>query len=132
MTSIRPFLLRAFYDWMLSNGFTPYVIVDARPQEGLHIPIEHVENDKIVFNLGPKAVKGLKIDDRELYFSARFSGRAETVVAPISAILAVYAKENYAGIVFSQMESTIIDEAVHKLTPAETPKKQKPILRVVK
>ena len=25
----RPYLLRAYYDWLINNEFTPYLVVDA-------------------------------------------------------------------------------------------------------
>ena len=30
MSSNRPYLVRAMYDWISDNGFTPYLLVDAR------------------------------------------------------------------------------------------------------
>jgi Stringent starvation protein B len=29
MTSNRPYLLRAMYEWIADNGLTPYILVDA-------------------------------------------------------------------------------------------------------
>lgn len=29
MTSNKPYLIRAFYDWIVDNDLTPYILVDA-------------------------------------------------------------------------------------------------------
>ena len=37
MTSHRPYLLRALYEWIADNGMTPHILVDAR-QPGVRVP----------------------------------------------------------------------------------------------
>ena len=32
MTPSRPYLLRAFYEWLLDNDMTPHLLVDANAQ----------------------------------------------------------------------------------------------------
>jgi len=39
MTSIRPYLIRAFYDWISDNNCTPHLIVDATVK-GVVVPSE--------------------------------------------------------------------------------------------
>ena len=42
MTSHRPYLLRALYEWIADNGMTPHVLVDAtRP--GVQVPMHAVK-----------------------------------------------------------------------------------------
>lgn len=99
MTSSRPYLLRALHEWVLENGFTPYVVVDAS-LPGVNVPKDFVNNGQIVLNISPGAVRGLHIGNEFLEFNARFGGVPMQVMVPIVAVLAVYAKENGQGMVF--------------------------------
>lgn len=101
MTSNQPYLFRAIYDWIVDNGATPYVLVDAT---GAHVkvPQESIQNGQIVLNIAPQAVTNYQVDESALSFSARFSGVAQQIYIPIQYILAIYAAENGQGMVFSQ------------------------------
>ncbi|MDK8464491.1 ClpXP protease specificity-enhancing factor [Marinobacter sp. SS13-12] len=99
MTSSRPYLVRAFNEWILDNDCTPYIVVDAGVQ-GVQVPTEHVANGQIVLNISPGAVRGLAIGNGALEFSARFGGVPMQVFIPLQAVMAVYAKENGEGMVF--------------------------------
>lgn len=101
MTSSRPYLIRAIYEWLLDNNLTPYLLVDATV-EGVVVPRQFVENGKIVLNITPHAVQGLELGDSEVCFSARFSGQAMLVSVPVAAALALYARENGRGMVFAE------------------------------
>lgn len=100
MTSSRPYLLRAIYQWIVDNDCTPYLLVNAAAP-GVVVPVEYVENDKIILNVGPSAAYQLALGDDEVAFNARFGGRPMDVSAPISAVLAVYARENGQGMLFT-------------------------------
>ncbi|MGB0865273.1 MAG: ClpXP protease specificity-enhancing factor [Granulosicoccaceae bacterium] len=100
MSSSRPYLIRAMYEWIVDNGLTPYLLVDAT-QEGVEVPEGYVEDGRIVLNIGPGASRDLELGADMVTFSARFSGQAMWVTAPIVAISAVYAKENGQGMMFS-------------------------------
>ena len=43
----RPYLLRAYYDWLVDNDFTPYSVVDAN-YYGTNVPVEYVKDGQIV------------------------------------------------------------------------------------
>ena len=100
MKSSRPYLLRAIHEWIIDSDCTPFLLVNA-DAPGVQVPRQHVENDKIILNTGPSATEGLVIGDDEVTFNARFSGKAQTVVAPIGAVLAIYARENGQGMLFN-------------------------------
>ena len=104
MTSNRPYLLRALFDWICDNGATPYLLVDATA-EGVLVPTEHVEDGKIVLNISPSAVRNLVIGNDLLSFDARFSGREMGLVMPIGAIRAIFARETQEGMTFPAEES---------------------------
>jgi len=99
VTSHRPYLLRAMHEWILDNRCTPYVIVDTT-RVGVEVPPDRAENGRIVLNLSPTAIRDLSIGNERLEFDGRFGGRAYRVVAPIAAVLAVYAKETGEGMAF--------------------------------
>jgi len=103
MTPNRPYLLRAINEWLLDNQCTPHLMVDANA-EGVDVPQKFVQDGKIVLNVGPGAVEGLRIGNDEVSFLARFSGVSQLVVIPIRAVLAIYAKENGRGMMFGEDE----------------------------
>ncbi len=103
MTPSQPYLLRAIYDWIVDNDLTPYVLVNAEHPQA-QIPRQYVENGKIVLNIGPGAVSGLELGNDYVLFKARFGGQAMEVSFPVSAALAIYAKENGQGMVFNDLE----------------------------
>jgi stringent starvation protein B len=59
-----------------------------------------VENGRIVFNIHPRAVQNYAQDDERLSFSARFGGAAHLIEVPMTAVLAIYARENGQGVSF--------------------------------
>lgn len=101
MTSSRPYLLRAIFDWLLDNGLTPYVMVDAT-QPNVAVPERFVEEGKIVLNIAPQAVGNLALGNETMEFDARFSGVSQHVYVPIDAVMAIYAFENGRGMVFGE------------------------------
>jgi len=123
MTSNRPYLLRALYDWICDNHLTPYVLVDATGDD-LNIPHEFVEDGKIVLNLSPSAVRDLDLSDDYINFKARFSGKSMNVYFPQHAVQAIYAKENGRGMVFPEEEVDPTDEPTSD-TQTEKPVEKK-------
>ena len=103
MTSNRPYLIRALYEWLVDNRQTPYFLVDAS-REDVVVPREYVEDGRIVLNLGPGAVRNLDLGNDLIRFSARFSGQAMEVRVPPSAVLGVYSRENGQGMLFPEEE----------------------------
>ncbi|WP_227546039.1 ClpXP protease specificity-enhancing factor [Marinobacter fonticola] len=136
MASSRPYLVRAFNEWILDNNCTPYILVDAGVQ-GVQVPSEHVANGQIVLNISPSAVKALMIGNSVLEFSARFGGVPMQVSVPLVAVLAIYARENGEGMVFGSEpgtpdpDGTGTDPEESSRQPPERPSR-KPSLKVVK
>lgn len=100
MTSSRPYLLRAIHQWIVDNDCTPYLLVNA-VAPGVDVPSEFVENDKIILNVSPSAAYNLTLGDDEVGFDARFGGKPRSVVVPLAAVLAIYARENGQGMLFT-------------------------------
>lgn len=99
MTPSRPYLLRAFYDWLLDNELTPHLLVNAQVPHTM-VPRQYVKDGQIVLNIAPRAVVGLQMDNEAVSFSARFGGAPFQVYIPMAAIVAVQARENGAGTFF--------------------------------
>ena len=125
MTSLKPYLIRSVYEWIVDNNLTPYLLVDAE-NKAASLPEEFIEDNKIVLNIRPQAIQGLSLGNTEIQFSARFSGKPMHIVAPVAAVMAIYAKENGKGMVFD-LEDNDGDE-----TPPENQPPSKPVLRRVK
>ena len=101
MTSSRPYLSRALYQWIVDNGMTPYILVDADAPDAV-IPLDFVQDGKIVLNIAPMAVQALILADDTITFNARFSGKSMDLSIPVSYVTAVYAKENGQGMMFGE------------------------------
>ena len=129
MTSSRPYLVRAMYQWIADNGMTPHLLVDVSIK-GVQVPSEHVQNGKIILNIAPMAISSLVLGDTEITFSARFSGQTMNLIIPIDAVLAVYAKENGQGMMFSDDDGAI--SAPDNDDDPDPDKPKRPSLRVVK
>jgi stringent starvation protein B len=99
MVPIKPYLLRAAYEWSLDSGCTPHILVQATVS-GVAVPEEYVEDGRIVLNVHPDATTNLQIGDEWVEFNARFSGRPFAVRIPLAAILGLYARENGEGVSF--------------------------------
>ncbi len=99
-TSTKPYLLRALYEWCVDNGFTPYlqVVVD----KNTVVPKEYIKDGEIVLNIGPLASNKLRIGNEQIEFQARFGGVARDLFVPITAVAAIYAKENGQGMSFER------------------------------
>ena len=99
LTARRPYLLRAFYDWLLDNQLTPHLVVDINLPD-VQVPLEYARDGQIVLNIAPRAVGNLELGNDEVRFNARFGGVPRQVSVPMAAILAIYARENGAGTMF--------------------------------
>ena len=86
MSSSRPFIIRALYDWILENDCTPYILVNAF-EEGVEVPQEHVKDGQIILNISPTAVQELVIRNEAVDFDGRFAGIPKRVFVPISAVM---------------------------------------------
>jgi len=103
MSSNRPYLLRAIYDWISDNDLTPYVLVDAGVV-GVQVPPQVIKNGQVVLNLAMRAVANLDLGNEWISFQARFSGVSQAIRIPVQAVLALYAQENGQGMMFPAEE----------------------------
>ncbi|MCL1077407.1 ClpXP protease specificity-enhancing factor [Parashewanella spongiae] len=106
LTSNRPYLLRAYYEWLMDNYLTPHLVVDAYVK-GTQVPQQYVKDGQIVLNIISTAVIDLQLGNETVEFSARFGGVPHDIVLPMASIIAIYARENGAGTVFDLEETSV-------------------------
>lgn len=99
MISNRPYMIRALYEWIVDNQWTPHVQVDAR-FPGVDVPQAFVQDGTIVLNMHPQSVMGLTMENDWFSFRARFKGVEQTIGFPPQAVEAVFARENGQGMSF--------------------------------
>lgn len=134
MSSLKPYLIRAVYDWCVDQDLTPYLLVNAQVGDVV-VPRQSVQEDgRIVLNLRPQAVHNLALGDQKIEFNARFGGSPMHVKIPIAAVLAIYARENGQGMVFDGGEQG--EPSPPPATPPDSgetkPSRPRPVLKVVK
>ena len=120
MSSNKPYLVKAFYEWISDNDLTPYIMVDVNVY-GVLVPMSYVADGQIVLNIASSAVGTIALGDKAIEFSARFGGKLEHISVPYGAVGAIYAKENGAGTSLP-IEHSIEDEDEVVDVPPEKPK----------
>lgn len=138
MNSSRPYLIRALYEWIVDNQYTPHLLVSAEFPK-VQVPQGFASDGQIVLNVSPSAVRHLQMDNDAVSFEGRFGGVAHSLFIPCAAVLAIYARENGQGMVF-ELESPVVDENddpdpddAGPSGPGEPPKRSgRPSLKVVK
>lgn len=99
MLSNKPYLIRAFYEWIMDSKCTPFVVINANFPRA-KVPQEFIEDGQITLNISSDAIRDLKIGNEFIEFRASFSGIVHIISAPIKAVLAIYAQENGQGMFF--------------------------------
>ena len=99
MSSVVPYLIRAYCDWIEESGLTPHILVDCE-KTGVAVPKGFEKEGKIVLNISSSATENRLITNDSISFKARFSGSPQKVVIPCEAVLNIYAQENGEGMFF--------------------------------
>ncbi len=120
MSSNKPYLVGAFYDWISDNDLSPHIVVDVNVY-GVLVPMAYVNDGQIVLNISSSAVGTIALGSEAIEFSARFGGKLEHITVPYGAVAAIYAKENGAGTSLP-IEHPNDDDIVIKETPTAKPK----------
>jgi len=135
LTSTKPYLVRAIQEWILDNGLTPHLIVDAT-YPGTRVPQEHVKDGQIVLNISPGAVHQLLLGNEWIQFSARFGGVSRELAIPSEAVLGIIARENGQGLFFPPPEHPAEQQTPQKqVQPVDKPPAKRaggPSLKIVK
>ncbi len=132
LSSNKPYLIRALYEWLLDNRATPYLLVDTRHRD-VSIPPNIEKDGRVVLNVSPTAVQGLEMDNDYIAFSARFGGRPFEIYLPMASILAIYSADDNEGMMFAEEpvpEAAASDDDTQP--PGDDGGGRRPGLRVVK
>ena len=129
MTSNRPYLIRAIWQWLSDNNLTPHLLVDA-DAKGVEVPRQFVEEGRIVLNVSASAARDLELGNDYISFGARFSGTPMDVLIPVNAVLGIYARENGRGMLFPEDEDG--DTSPEPPKDPTPPAGGRPSLKVVK
>lgn len=137
MTPSRPYLLRAFYEWLLDNEMTPLLLVDANAKL-VQVPQQYARDGQIVLNIAPQAVVALSLENDAISFNARFGGVPHQLYIPMAAVLGLHSRENGAGTFFPPepayedwQETDSVTETASDKNPDQRPD-GRPVLRVIK
>lgn len=103
MLSNKPYLIRAFYDWIVDSNCTPFLVINANHPQCM-VPQDFVENGEITLNISPNAIRDFQVNKNTVEFRASFSGTVHIISAPVKSILAIYAQENQQGMFFDYEE----------------------------
>ena len=129
MTSTRPYLIRAIYEWIIDNRCTPYLLVSANAL-GVRVPRQAIKDGQVLLNIAPHAIDRLELGLDEVRFNARFSGVSQSICAPTAAVLAIYAQENGQGMMFpAEADAEVGDE--HEAEERVEPVNAAPLLASV-
>jgi stringent starvation protein B len=127
MTSSRPYLIRAIYEWIIDNQQTPHILVNSTAS-GVQIPQGYDSDGQIVLNVAPIAVTKLILDNKSVSFTGRFGGQAHDIHVPVLAVKGIYARETGQGMVFDDSNEPVPEDDV----PPKPQPGDRPTLKVVK
>lgn len=132
----RPFLLKAYYEWIVANDCTPLLMISTSLKD-VRLPSHLKESPTVALNIAPLAIRDLEIKEDHVSFTASFSGQAESIYLPIASILSIHAQENEQGAIFEQEDfskfhynkkqdlterrgpTLVVNNAAKELTPPE-------------
>ena len=95
---LKPYILRATYQWCLDFGFSPCIQSIVCPNT--RVPRDYVEKGMIILNISPIATHKLDLTNNDISFTGRFAGTAMEIWVPVKNVLAIFAKETGQGVTF--------------------------------
>ena len=99
MKPLRPYLYSAYYNWLIDNDYTPYLLINA-DYANVDVPKEFVKDGKIILNISPRSIGQYNFTDEYISFNARFQGIVRDVLVPFGALEAIYSQETGDGVMF--------------------------------
>lgn len=126
MKPLRPYLYHAYYQWLIDNDHTPYLLVNAEYPD-VDVPREFVREGKIILNIAPRSIGQYVVNDDSISFSARFQGMLRDIYIPFGAAEAIYAQETGDGVMFQEepyyLPETYTERMEKEKAVEEKPKK---------
>lgn len=139
MRDQKPYLVRAFYDWIVDSGCTPYLQIQIN-YPGVVAPEGFDDEGVLVLNISAQATNRLQLADHSIDFEARFRGKPMLVHVPMPAVLAIFAKENAQGMGFTPPDleqalkeaESVSAQPIAATSLSDKPKRDRSHLKVVK
>lgn len=126
LTPTRPYMVRAIFEWLEDNNLTPHIMVDTT-QPNVTVPVEYVQDGRIVLNIASRATGNLVINNDFINFHARFGGVSQELWVPMQAVMGIYARENSQGMFFDPTEYDNAPQSeINTSQPAESTEVQRP------
>src|SRR3546814_1137223 len=94
MTSNRPYLVRAMYEWINDNGMTPHLVVDSAHPD-LRVPRQAVRDGKVVLNIAPRAVAGFDVGEAYVSRSEEHTSELQSLMRISYAVFCLKTKKTY-------------------------------------
>ena len=98
---LKPYILRATYQWCLDFGFSPCIQAVVCPTT--RVPRDYVESGMIILNISPIATHKLDLTNNDISFTGRFAGSAMEIWVPVENVLAIFSKETGQGVTFENL-----------------------------
>ena len=98
---LKPYILRATYQWCLDFGFSPCIQAVVCPTT--RVPGDYVESGMIILNISPIATHKLDLTNNDISFTGRFAGSAMEIWVPVKNVLAIFSKETGQGVTFENL-----------------------------
>lgn len=95
----KPYLLRAFHQWLTEIGETPQILVNCAIA-GVNVPVGSIKDGRIILNISYSAAHNLFISDSEITFGSRFGNNQMQVKVPMEAVLLIYSRETGDSVPF--------------------------------
>lgn len=95
---IKPYLIRAVYEWCVSNDATPHLTALSSCCNNL--PTDLSVHKYVTLNINLAAISGLQMNNEFVEFNTRFNGSVKKITIPVEAIRSIFSKESGQGLNF--------------------------------
>ena len=92
MKSTKPYLLKAFRDWLIDSQLTPMIYVKTDIL-GVQVPQKYIVNNHIMLNVSAEATDQFEQDEYKVTFLAEFDEGVEQLRIPMVSIVGIVASE---------------------------------------
>lgn len=139
--SVKPYLVRAIYEWCVDNKLTPHLTARAAPRDGVTPNYADLATDgAVIFNISDEAVRNILVGNEGAAFTARFGGVTREIRIEMADIAAIFARETGRGLIFPEVSQDSDSPPPRSSSPSSPsspppggapPARKKPKLRVV-
>ena len=104
--SVKPYLVRAIYEWCVDNKWTPHLTARALPRNGVSPNYADLATDgAVIFNISGDAVRNILVNNEGAAFTARFAGVTREIRIDMTDIAAIFARETGRGLIFPEISA---------------------------